>query len=468
VVVYGAHGVGLEVCKNLALAGVKSLNIVDDANVDASDLGSHFYSASDQVGNRGVQSVAGIRGLNARCHVMSASAGGDASLEAIECGAYDCVVCCQGATAAVAINEACRRAALRVPFVWVRCIGARFLVFDDFGDDFPVADREIHGAAAEPSLLEPLIQETTSSYFVRTAGDRERHDAVNGDRLELDTASDEGGLVLVVNEVLTPYTLRATVASGGVDPCLRYSARVVPALHIVRQRKLTDAIRDESAIASVDGAGAMRSLMARLVAAEGPALGCVAAVAGGVAAHDCLKALTGGNLGGPIPGQFLYHDALTFITPSELASYGGGRYAAASNCLGDMEFEGLRKSTIFVVGAGATGCEILKNIVLLGVSTVFVADDDAIELSNLSRQVLYRDTDVGRNQATTAKRAIDGLLSNTKVVAVPQRVDAESCLTTFDDSFWRGVDLVFTALDSFEARLYLNSICVTQEIPLVD
>jgi len=468
VVVYGAQGVGLEVSKNLVLAGVKSVSIVDDAGVDASDLGSHFYAVSDRMGSRGTQSIAGIQDLNGLCRVKSVSAAGDASLEAIECGAYDCVVCCQGAAIAVAVSEACRRAAIRVPFVWVRCVGARFLVFDDFGDDFPVADRELHGAAAEPSLLEPLVEEATGLYLLRTAGDRERHEAADGDRLELDAAGGDGGLALVVNEVITPHALRATVVSGCVDPCLRYSARVIPALRIVKQRKLVEALRAERVVASVDGVGASRNLLTRLIAVENPALGCVAAVAGGVAAHDCLKALTGGILGGPVPGQFLYHNALMHTPLPEFILNKGCRYAAARNCFGDVGLKHLRESTVFVVGAGATGCEILKNIVLLGVSTVYVADDDAIELSNLSRQFLYRDADVGLNKATTAKRAIDGLRSDTKVIAVPRRVNVDSCRTTFDDSFWCGIDLVFTALDSVEARLYLDSICVAREIPLVD
>ena len=63
------------------------------------------------------------------------------------------------------------------------------------------------------------------------------------------------------------------------------------------------------------------------------------------------------------------------------------------------------RAKIVVIGAGALGNEIIKNLALLGIGNVFIADIDRIENSNLSRSVLYRESDAGGFKATVAARA---------------------------------------------------------------
>src|SRR5256885_16553259 len=70
--------------------------------------------------------------------------------------------------------------------------------------------------------------------------------------------------------------------------------------------------------------------------------------------------------------------------------------------IGWWDQQGLRASKILVIGAGAPGNEILKNLALLGVGNVFVADMDVIENSNLSRSILYRERDEGQSKAEVA------------------------------------------------------------------
>src|SRR5688572_21072345 len=77
----------------------------------------------------------------------------------------------------------------------------------------------------------------------------------------------------------------------------------------------------------------------------------------------------------------------------------------------------LKNAKILVIGAGALGNEILKNLALLGVGNVLVADMDRVENSNLSRSVLYRESDNGELKATAATRAAKDLYPDLNIHA---------------------------------------------------
>ena len=127
---------------------------------------------------------------------------------------------------------------------------------------------------------------------------------------------------------------------------------------------------------------------------------------------------------------------------------------------------------VFLVGAGALGCEFIKNFALMGLScgadgSVTVTDDDVIEKSNLSRQFLFRDWNIGQAKsqcATDAAKAINAAL-NARPLQNRVSPDTED---VFDDEFWQGLDVVVNALDNVNARLYVDSRCVYFGKPLLE
>lgn len=111
----------------------------------------------------------------------------------------------------------------------------------------------------------------------------------------------------------------------------------------------------------------------------------------------------------------------------------------------------LANSKVLLVGAGALGNEILKNLALLGIGSVVVVDMDKIEYSNLSRSVLFRESDLGRFKAdVAAKRAIE-LFPGMKVMPLCCNAVTDLGLGWF---FW--ADVVMGGLDNREARLSIN------------
>jgi adenylyltransferase/sulfurtransferase len=116
-----------------------------------------------------------------------------------------------------------------------------------------------------------------------------------------------------------------------------------------------------------------------------------------------------------------------------------------------------------VVGAGALGNEIIKNLALLGVGHLLVADLDRVENSNLSRSVLFRESDNGTSKATVAARRAQELYPAMNVHAFLGDVIYDLGIGVFA---W--ADLVIAGLDNREARLAINRACWKLNRPWID
>ncbi len=125
--------------------------------------------------------------------------------------------------------------------------------------------------------------------------------------------------------------------------------------------------------------------------------------------------------------------------------------------------EKLTAARVLVVGAGALGNEVLKNLALLGVGTVHVIDLDDVEPSNLSRSVLFRLEDGGKSKAIVAARRASEI--NPDVTFLPQQGDV---ITDLGLGLFADVDVVIGCLDNREARLWVNRQCWKVSTPWVD
>jgi adenylyltransferase/sulfurtransferase len=125
--------------------------------------------------------------------------------------------------------------------------------------------------------------------------------------------------------------------------------------------------------------------------------------------------------------------------------------------------EVVRNATVLVVGAGALGNEVLKNLALMGVGNILIADFDTIEDSNLSRSVLFRESDRGRSKSEVAAEAVKALNPDVRVKAWHGDINYELGLGVF-----RNVDVIIGCLDNREARLSINRFSWAINRPWVD
>jgi adenylyltransferase/sulfurtransferase len=131
--------------------------------------------------------------------------------------------------------------------------------------------------------------------------------------------------------------------------------------------------------------------------------------------------------------------------------------------IGWWEQDKIAAARVLVVGAGALGNEVLKNLALLGVGNVFVIDYDDIEDSNLTRSVLFRQRHNGRKKADVAAEAVRDMNPDVKITPIIGNVLNELGL-----GFFASLDCVMGCLDNREARLWVNRCCWKVGTPWVD
>jgi ubiquitin-activating enzyme E1 len=126
-----------------------------------------------------------------------------------------------------------------------------------------------------------------------------------------------------------------------------------------------------------------------------------------------------------------------------------------------------------MVGAGALGCELIKAFALMGIGCdgskgkVTCTDNDTIEVSNLNRQFLFRNSNVGHPKSSTACNAakvMNGLL-NVDPLTIKVGKETED---TLDHDFWQGLDFVVNAVDNVKARMYVDDKCAWHLKPLLE
>ena len=125
--------------------------------------------------------------------------------------------------------------------------------------------------------------------------------------------------------------------------------------------------------------------------------------------------------------------------------------------------ERLKNATVMVVGAGAIGNELIKNLTLLGIGRILIYDMDAIESTNLTRSVLYRAKDVGRYKAEVAAERAREMNPDVKAKAYIANIIDDVGLGVF-----RRMDVVLGGLDNREARLSINQSCYKVNRPWID
>jgi adenylyltransferase/sulfurtransferase len=124
--------------------------------------------------------------------------------------------------------------------------------------------------------------------------------------------------------------------------------------------------------------------------------------------------------------------------------------------------EKLKNAKVLVIGAGGLGCPALQYLVAAGVGYIGIADNDTVQLSNLNRQILFGQNDLGKKKALVAKEKLLQLNDTVQIEIFDTRWKQEQCIQHFPD-----YDIIIDASDNFATRYLINDACVLMHKPLV-
>uniref|UniRef100_A0A1W7R9A6 E1 ubiquitin-activating enzyme n=1 Tax=Hadrurus spadix TaxID=141984 RepID=A0A1W7R9A6_9SCOR len=519
VLISGMKGLGVEIAKNVILGGVKSVTIHDTGACELSDLSSQYYLNSLDVGkNRAEVSVQHLSELNPYVPVTPYTGPLKDIVEKFK------VVVLTNTSLEEQLEISNITHPLNIALIVAETRGLFGQIFCDFGENFTVID-----ANGEQPVSAMVASISRDKDGVVTCLEETRHGFEDGDYV---TFSEVHGMVELNNckarkiKVLGPYTFSIGDTSNCADEYIRGGiVTQVKMPKTVKFKSLQESLASPEFVMSdfakmerpphlhtafqalnlfqkqhdrlpkpwnKDDAEELVSLAHKINEAsayveeldEGLLLKfsyiaagdlCpMQAVIGGIAAQELMKACSGKF--GPIH-QWLYFDALECLPEGEQeiseesAAPMGLRYDSQIAVFGKNIQEKLSALKYFLVGAGAIGCEHLKNFTMMGVASgsgkIYVTDMDIIERSNLNRQFLFRPWDVGNMKSETAAKAILKMNSETNVIPHQNRVgpDTES---VYDDVFFESLDGVANALDNVDARIYIDRRCVYYRKPLLE
>ncbi|KAI5082021.1 hypothetical protein GOP47_0001764 [Adiantum capillus-veneris] len=523
VLISGIQGLGVEIAKNIILAGVKSVVLHDTGIVDLWDLGANFCLSEADVGkNRALACVSKLQELNTAVSVNVYTS--EITTEFLS-GFQAVVLTNATLEQACTYDNYCRNQTPPVAFIKADIHGLFGSVFCDFGPEFKVFD--VDGEDPHTGIVASIsndnlalvscvdderleFQDGDLVVFTEVHGMTELNDGkprkVKNCRthsffLEEDTSAynayEKGGIVTQIKQpkLLNFKSLSEALQSPGEfllsdfskldrSPLLHLAFQALDRFHtefgrlprpgsdqdavdLITLAKRLNAEAGDTKVETID-----EGILKHLANGASSVLNPMAAMFGGIVGQEVVKACSGKFH--PL-FQFFYFDSLESLPVDGLEqslANSNSRYDAQVCVFGHQMQQKLQDAKVFVVGAGALGCEFLKNLALMGVASgskgkLIVTDDDVIEKSNLSRQFLFRDWNIGQAKSTVAASAASAINPTLNVQALQNRVSPETELV-FDDAFWESIDVIINALDNVNARLYVDSRCVYFQKPLLE
>jgi molybdopterin/thiamine biosynthesis adenylyltransferase len=137
------------------------------------------------------------------------------------------------------------------------------------------------------------------------------------------------------------------------------------------------------------------------------------------------------------------------------------RYKRQMLLFGDEGQERLKKAHIFIAGAGGLGSPVSLYLAVAGVGTITIVDTDVVDRTNLNRQILHFDRDIGRKKTESAMEKLQEINPDITIHAIDIKIDETNAADLVGEA-----DGIVDALDNYPARYLLNEVAIAEEIPL--
>ena len=549
VFIYGMRGLGVEITKNIILAGPKKVTIFDQNIAKINDLSANFYLSKEDIENKKRRDESIIEKLSLlNPYVKVEILKGNNILENIQNtpkdneSKYDVVLISEflPREEIIEINAICRKN--NIGFIYTSELGIFGFCFVDFGDSFCVKDengeeplkyciksitkekngivkidttagilkmgdnnkvtfKEIEGMTelnnCKPRNIKVLSNDSveigdTSSFSDYISGgimlqlkyEKEYHFNSLEERFEIPYTEEEGlpeqiDVSKVNTNEIVHLGLLALNKFYKEKKCLpelnnkEHENELISYGKEIYEKKIKENLfwlnGLEEEIENFNET--LEKTLLRLSLWARAQISPIASFLGGVSAQEIVK-YTGKYR--PIH-QWIWFDFSETVENLEQnieRNLKNDRYDDQIAIYGNKIQEGLANSNIFIIGAGALGCEFLKTFSLMGISInidkkVTITDNDNIEISNLNRQFLFRHGDVGKSKSIIACESVKKMNSNFNCYPMKARIGIEN-ENIFCEEFWENQNFIINAVDNVEARLYISEQSLIFKKVLID
>lgn len=129
---------------------------------------------------------------------------------------------------------------------------------------------------------------------------------------------------------------------------------------------------------------------------------------------------------------------------------------------GEAAQQKLKQSVVFIAGAGGLGSPVSLYLAAAGIGVLRICDDEKPELSNLNRQILHSDQDLGKNKADSARESIARINPHVQVEVLKRRIEEQSIKSLVGNA-----EIIIDCLDNFPTRFVLNEFAVNTGLPMI-
>lgn len=136
------------------------------------------------------------------------------------------------------------------------------------------------------------------------------------------------------------------------------------------------------------------------------------------------------------------------------------RYERQIRIFGGDGQEKLKNAKVFIAGAGGLGSSISIYLTVAGIGRIRIVDHDTVELSNLNRQILHWNKDIGKRKAASAEEKLKKINPDVRVEAISEKIDKNNVFEVIGES-----ELIIDAMDNFHTRYLLNRTAIVKNIP---
>ena len=522
VIIIGLRGLGIEISKNIILSGINEIYIFDDNICKISDLSSNFYISENDINKkrRDNSCIEKLRDLNRETQINIFD-----NIEILKKNIkfFDIVVITEilPTQTIIEINDICREN--KKKFIYSSSLGISGFIFNDFGEEHTIYNKK--GREPYNFLIKNITKEKNAKVTINIENESkslyeftdyvifnnikgmtqlnniepQKINIIDKETFSIGDTSNYDDYISggIVKEIFVPFkqkfqsfkesfynpftediigksinmkkgkkelyhvcliAIHHFLDNHGHLPEINNKNHVIEILKIVKL--LINIGNNKSFIKLIELID--EKYLENIIKFCKISISPVCSFLGGIVSQEIVK-ITGKYL--PI-NQWLYFDffeKLDKIEMNDKFNALNSRYDEQIAIFGQTFQQKLSNLNIFIIGAGALGCEFLKIFSLMGIGTnknacITVTDNDKIEMSNLSRQFLFKKKDNGFDKSEIACKEIKLINNDINLKCKNLRVSYET-EDVFNDNFWEEQDLIICAVDNNQARRYIDNQC---------